>query len=75
MIVAIKEPKLIISPNASATDKRLLLSKELAPTFISTTTFQKIATVTNFTALLLYHNFFSDFFYFCPTNSPVLKNL
>jgi len=28
MIVAIKEPKLIISPNASATDKRLLLSKE-----------------------------------------------
>ncbi len=54
MIVAIKEPKLIINPNASATDKRLLLSKELALTFISTTTFQKIATVTNFTVLLLY---------------------
>ncbi len=55
MIVTIKEPKLIISPNASATDKRLLLSKESALTFISTTTFQKIATVTNFTVRILYH--------------------
>ena len=60
MIVAIKEPKLIINPNASATDKRPLLSKELALTFISTTTFQKIATVTNFTVLLLYHKHFPE---------------
>ena len=55
MIVAIKEPKLIISPNASATDKRLLLSSILALTSISTTTSQKIATIINFTVAVYYN--------------------
>ena len=54
MIVAIKEPKLIINPSAVSTGKRLLLSVRFWKyAHTHHLTFNRIATVTNFTVLII----------------------